>query len=200
MTKPLCFIDTETTGVHPARLPWEIAIIRREPDGTQRETLLQISPVDLSGADPFGLKIGRFYERAAGYGTTTLDTEIHREAHAAEIVERETRGAHLVGAVPNFDTETLDAMLRRHGLIPAWHYHLIDVEALAIGYLHGRDTENPAGAYSDAATELPWDSNAISKACGIEPPAEDERHTAMGDARWAMRLYDAITAPADTVR
>jgi hypothetical protein len=160
----------------PSRCPWEIAIIRREPDGTQRETLLQISPVDLSGADPFGLRIGHFYERAAGYGTTTLATEIHREDHAAEIVERETRGAHLVGAVPNFDAETLDAMLRRHGLI--------DVEALAVGYLSRGAT---------VPIEMPWNSDTLSRACGVEPPSGAERHTAMGDARWAMRLYDAIT-------
>jgi hypothetical protein len=33
----------------------------------------------------------------------------------------------------------------------------------------------------------------LSFAVGVEPPRVGERHTAMGDARWAMRLYDAIT-------
>lgn len=40
---------------------------------------------------------------------------------------------------------------------------------------------------------LPWKSDDLSRACGVEPPTEDERHTALGDARWVMRLYDAIT-------
>jgi hypothetical protein len=32
----------------------------------------------------------------------------------------------------------LDRMLRAHKLIPAWHYHLIDVENLAFGWLAGQ--------------------------------------------------------------
>src|SRR5690606_15714544 len=114
-----------------------------------------------------------------------------------------------VGSVPNFDTETLAAMLRRHRLCPAWHYHLIDVEALAVGYLHGRAVEldrsgeqfsgEPWDAPANEASRLrtytgmPWRSDNLSAAIGVEPPTTDERHTAMGDARWAMRMYDAIT-------
>ena len=48
-------------------------------------------------------------------------------------VERITRGAHLVGAVPTFDAEVLGARMRANGICPSWHYHLIDVEALAVG-------------------------------------------------------------------
>ena len=33
------------------------------------------------------------------------------------------------------DTEVLANRMRAHGICPSWHYHLIDVEALAIGYL-----------------------------------------------------------------
>jgi hypothetical protein len=91
----------------------------------------------------------------------------------------------------------LDRLLRSHGLIPAWHYHLIDVEALAVGYLYGRDREKEAqddlGDWQAMGVPLPWDSDDLSRACGVEPPGEHERHTALGDARWAMRLYDAIT-------
>jgi hypothetical protein len=36
------------------------------------------------------------------------------------------------------------------------------------------------------------DSDALSRACGVEPPTT-ERHTAMGDVRWAIALYDAIS-------
>lgn len=35
----------------------------------------------------------------------------------------------------------------------------------------------------------------LARAVGVEPPT-DERHTAMGDARWAMAVYDAITGGA----
>lgn len=122
LNSPLVFIDTETTGIHPERLPWEIAMIRRDPDSTESTTVIQISPVDLSKADPFGLKVGKFYKRHYDYcpifdlGT---DTIVWDEESASESVESITRGAHLVGAVPSFDAETLDKMLRRYGRIPA---------------------------------------------------------------------------------
>lgn len=190
---PLCFIDTETTGVHPGRRAWEIAIIRRDEKG-QRKLVLQIEDIDLSNADPFGLKVGRFYDRHFLYARTHDTASEHyrlvKEAGAARLVEYYTRGAHLVGAVPSFDAEVFDDMLRRHGLIPAWHYHLIDVEALAVGWLS-------AAAHFERGPRvelgLPWKSDDLSLALGVEPASEEERHTALGDAHWAMRLYDAIT-------
>ena len=178
---PLCFIDTETTGVHPDRRVWEVAAIRRDDDG-QRETSIFVD-VDLSAADPFGLRIGRFYERHPFFGDSS--ETVLTEAAAAHEVERWTRGAHLVGAVPSFDAGCLDPMMRRHRLIPAWHYHLIDVEAMAVGYLAAlRDAFDPAP---------PWKSDDLSRWCDVEPPGDEERHTALGDARWAMRWYDAMT-------
>lgn len=205
MTPPIAFVDTETTGVHPGRRPWEIAIIRREPDGTESTWVGQIGDVDLSQADPFGLRIGRFYERYWRYAHHTKlpnggNAMIKTEEQAAFIVEDLTRGAHLVGAVPNFDSETLDAMLRRHQLIPAWHYHLIDVEALAVGYLSGR-LEAARMEIDQSLTEpalaLPWKSDDLSRACGVNPPSEQDRHTALGDAQWAQRWYDTITGHSD---
>ena len=206
---PLCFIDTETTGVHPDRRVWEVAIIRRDDNG-QREASFFVD-ADLSNADPFGLRVGRFYERHPHYNTSA-EGNIYSEDEAAEFVEEWTRGAHLVGAVPNFDADCLDKMLRRHKLIPAWHYHLIDVEAMAVGHLHGQgwgrcscgaEAAGKIGHPVEAnckkftpAPELPWRSDDLSRACGVEPPADDERHTALGDARWAMRWYDAMTGGA----
>ncbi|HEV2778565.1 MAG TPA: hypothetical protein VGX25_04120 [Actinophytocola sp.] len=199
MTPPIAFVDCETTGVHPGRRPWEIAIIRREPEGHEQTWLAQIEDIDLAEADPFGLRIGGFYERHWRFsrGKTDRDltgTRILSEHSAAAAVEELTRGTHLVGIVPTFDGETFDAMLRRHRLIPAWHYHLIDVEALAVGYLHGRNALVADGRELEAIG-LPWRSDDLSRACGVEPPSEQDRHTALGDALWAQRWYDAITAP-----
>ena len=180
---PLCFIDTETTGVHPDRRVWEVAIIRRD-DGGQREVSFFVD-VDLSGADPFGLKIGGFYERHPFFGNSS--ETVLTEAAAAHEVESWTRGAHLVGAAPAFDAGCLDPMLRRHQLIPAWHYHLIDVEAMAVGWISGRALMGVGNAIGP-----PWKSDVLSLACGVNPPSDGERHTALGDARWAMRWYDAM--------
>lgn len=200
MSAPLVFLDTETTGLHADRRAWEIAMIRRDDGLGDRSVLIQVSDVDLAGAELIGLRIGRFHERheqyVDGWNRSKADRgeslRVLPEAEAARLVEQWTRGAHIVGAVPNFDTETLAAMLRRHRLCPAWHYHLIDVETLALGWLHAWDRQ-PEGF---DASSLPWKSDEISRACGVEPPTEEERHTAMGDAQWAMRLYDQIIGRA----
>ncbi|MBP5930166.1 hypothetical protein F3K39_19045 [Streptomyces sp. LBUM 1479] len=38
---------------------------------------------------------------------------------------------------------------------------------------------------------LPWRAHILSRAVGVEPPAEDAAHTGLGDARWARDVYDA---------
>ncbi|MFF1531468.1 hypothetical protein [Cellulomonas sp. NPDC058312] len=211
---PIVFLDTETTGLHADRRPWEIAMIRREHGQEDRSITIQISDVDLSTAELIGLNIGRFYERHHQYVMPDVarpqDFRAVYEPAAAGYVEAWTRGAHIVGLVPNFDTECLAAMLRRHNLSPAWHYHLIDVETMTVGwlaqarrseeiFLHNATPdlrEHRGTGFVDrytAAMQLPWSSEAMSRWCDVEPPTEEERHTAMGDARWAQRWYDALT-------
>lgn len=210
MTAPLCFVDTETDGVHPDRKVWELALIRRDPDGPAGRLHLFVD-ITLETADPFGLKVGGFYEHhplgqkitgarmwnneTARSGTST--PQLLDEATAAQWVARYTHGTHLVGVVPSFDAECLAAMLRRHGLTPSWHYHLVDVEAMAVGWLNGRASRSLAGATDPRVSQPPpWRSDDVSLMCGVEPPAEEARHTAMGDAEWAMRWYDRLTGGA----
>jgi hypothetical protein len=184
-------LDTETDGVHPGRKPWEIAIVRREPDGTETEWQAFVE-IDLSTADPFGLRVGRFYDRhpfgkalSAPLGDATLAGPTTSAYDAAFRVARMTHGAHIVGAVPNFDTETLDPLLREHGLLPAWHYHLIDIESMAVGFLAGKGQP----------VRPPWKSDELVEALGVRDSTPEERHTAMGDVRSVMRMYDAIVPP-----
>lgn len=204
---PIVFLDTETDGVHPGRKVYEVAMIRRDDTG-QREVQFFVD-IDLSTADPFGLKVGGFYDRhPLGRGLSGLEPMpgavdfksqpdrppvitkgAKSQGVAASRVAQWTHGAHIVGAVPNFDTEVLGNLLRENGLTPAWHYHLVDVETLAVGWLHAQAA--PARPF-----DFPWKSDDLSRMCGVEPPSDDERHTALGDARWAMRLFDAITGGA----
>ena len=88
--------------------------------------------------------------------------------------------------------------MRANGICPSWHYHLIDVEALAVGYLAGRGW--PLDHWGDPGGEtarmfdprnLPWKSDDLSAALGIRI-TDDDRHTALGDARWARAIYDAV--------
>ena len=204
MTK-ICFIDTETTGLDPDRHAiWEVALIT--PDGG--EHVWQF-PVDEMAADPFALNIGRYWER---HWDTDNDVPVLNaiyEAHNAKSRRKNfpdkgrairpdstwarrfrdlTAGYHLAGAVVSFDEERLRRLLHSLGVLHRWHYHLIDVEALAAGYLasmaHGLDNLDPL--------QLPWDSDALSAALGVTVSDED-RHTALGDARWARAIYDAVS-------
>lgn len=185
MTTPrIVFLDTETTSLNRySRRPWEVALIVREDGGTAEtdiEYCWQICDIDLSEADPMSLKIGRFFERHISYAPQNAGGGLSiGEQKVAHLVEQLTRNAILVGAVPSFDEETLAAMLRRHGLCPTWHYHLVDVETLAAGAL---------------GLQPPWNFDKVLARYGLTYK-EAHRHTALGDTRMVRDLYDKIMGP-----
>lgn len=228
MTTKLAFCDTETSGLYPhlGHEVWEVAlVVRTLSDELQGAHAVEVDhhwflPVDRGRADPYALTIGGFYERYPMLDDFAMNvrTGISRpEAFAAEFA-RLTHGAQLVGAVPSFDAERfLAPLLRKHGACPGWHHHLIDVEQLAWGWLHGRmrtlnailDRPTDEIAYMTAefrsdiraelrgieaaikAIGLPFESEELSRACGVDPDRYP-KHTAEGDVRWAMALYDAV--------
>jgi DNA polymerase III epsilon subunit-like protein len=181
----ICFVDTETTSLRHDRRAWEIAVITREPGQPDREMtwFVNAGDLDLGNADVMSLKIGRFHERHPQYRSAERTGAPMRELGVLKEVERAARGAHLIGAVPSFDAEVLGNRMRANGICPSFHYHLIDFEVLIAGYLRGHDRPVP---------ELPWRSDDLSHAIGVEAPGEEDRHTALGDARWAMRVWDAV--------
>lgn len=85
-----------------------------------------------------------------------------------------------------------------------WHYHVIDVEALAAGWL-ARTRKMQAAGYieSEIAVRLnrdpivgiaphpPWNSTELSLAVGVDPNDFD-RHTALGDAKWAKAIFETV--------
>jgi len=186
----IAFVDTETTSLRHDRRAWEIAVILRRPGLDDREFtwLVDVADLDLGNADVKSLQIGGFYDRhpqtRPGHKLRRGGAlNIHPEAEALESVEAATRGAHLVGAVPSFDAEVLAARMRARGVCPSWHYHLIDFETLIVGYLAGLGKPVP---------DRPWRSDDLSRLVGVEPPAGADRHSALGDARWGVRVWDAI--------
>ena len=198
----VAFVDTETTGLDPERNPiWEIAVIIGDgPDAGEHvwQQQLPLNPpstngsdrmfiVDRAGSLPIIADGDRAPRSSANINRWVLDNTRFADDYdhdtalrpddSIERFARLVEGRHLVGAVPSFDEERLRRL-----------YHLIDVEALMVGYLLG----NPEG---DWRLPLPWKSDDLSTALGVTPPDKD-RHTALGDARWAKAIYDTVIKEA----
>ena len=172
---PIVFLDTETLGLELDDPIWELALIRRETDGNEVEHhffVQHVRDVPASLPEAFAIDYETRYDPDAAWDRNELRPVLRHLLRDRP---------HVVGAVPNFDTERIAHQLH----IDGWHYHLIDVENLAVGYLAGQRETVPA---------LPWDSNALSRRLGINPDGF-VRHTALDDARWARAIWDRITTP-----
>lgn len=195
----VAFVDTETTGLDPLFNPiWEIAVIVDEVEHCWRQQTPLMQIVADYDTPPRGPYASQWV-----YDNTRFGDFVHDQTGAltpcdsilkfAEIVD----GRHLVGAVPSFDEERLRLLYREYVEPTAtwypWHYHLIDVEALAVGFLMA--AKDAWAAYEGFELALPWKSDDLSAALGIKPPDEDERHTALADARWAKAIYEQVTGP-----
>lgn len=209
--KPLAFIDTETTGLdvdhHDA---WEIAVIHRRPGHDDAEYLWQIR-VSLAEADPTALDINNYNQRFAvpdGEHVVRVATDDMRADHAVTSGDMMLDlmavldGSVLVGSNPAFDERFLTKLFSGAGVTPAWHYRTVDIATMAAGHLYGQAhaltrQHCDAEAYGriDALLADGWRSYDLSRQMGVEPPAKGEAHTALGDARWARNVYDAITQP-----
>ena len=172
----IVFLDTETLGLDITDPIWEVAAIRREPDGTETRHHWHVGGEfgqPFAPALDFPERFRADFDRRYGFGQA-----VEPRAYVARQLELLFHDRpHIVGAVPNFDTERIARQLGVDG----WHYHLIDIENLAVGYLAGRGTILPP----------PWNSDDLSRAVGIDP-GQFRRHEAMADAEWARAIYDHI--------
>jgi hypothetical protein len=174
----IVFMDTETLGLHPDAPIWEFAAIRRTSDGAETSFHCFIDHYPLPWYDHLPEQFQQDYQaRYHPSEAVTLWTAAHSVVEATE-------DAHIVGAVPSFDTVRLSKLLEgcHAGFDYApWHYHLIDVENLVVGWLAARGK----------LLLPPWKSDELSLAVGVDPEQFD-RHTAMGDVLWVKAQYDAV--------
>lgn len=160
---PLCFIDTETTGLDPeVHQAYEVAWAF---DHGPIERL--VLPHTLEGADPYALKVGHY-----------LDRDIFAETQASKgelsDLRRRLRGVTLVGSNPAFDASFLKKVF---GEAP-WHHRLVNV---AEGGMWVFNWDRPKGLAA-VAEEL--------RALDYEIPEPD--HTAAGDVATTRAVYYAL--------
>lgn len=193
----IAFGDCETTGLDPfLHDPWEIAIVLRVDGGPDEEHVFRIKP-DLTNADPEALRLNRFHERTSAPDWVWDDRET-----AARQLHQLLDGAVLVGSNPAFDAEMLTHLLGRYFDNPRpWHYRTVDVITMAAGSLYGRAAERARhgiAAWFSRITSIlgwPWKSYDVSNLVAVDPPAIEEAHTALPDARWVRDMWDRITVP-----
>lgn len=193
----IAIVDSETTGLDSDRHEiWDLSIITADHSseiGIVNETEhTWMIDCDLSTADPTGLRVGRYYERTKGM----RPADFEHPSDVAEEIAYLLDGRMVIGAVPDFDTRFLTRLLRRHGHVPTWHYHLVDVENLVAGYLAGKAHDDASVDGSRDWTLLeavmpPYKSEDLSRLIGVEPN-DFERHTSMGDCRWVLAQLRAV--------
>lgn len=181
MQQTVAFVDTETLGLDADHQPiWEVGLIL--PSGQEHSWVIERTQRELALAHPIALEMmGDRYTEAVAADTTVTEVEFLHDFCAF------TDRLHLAGAIVSFDEERLRRMAWRSGVEIGWHYHLVDVEALAIGFLARKEME----AYAYDLTP-PWKSEDLSRWVGVDPDDFAPKHSALADARWAKAVYEAV--------
>lgn len=193
---PIVSLDTETLGLAVHHPIWELALIRREPDRAQVEHhwFVQHEAADLGDLpESFRTDYETRYDAHAAIRTRDLAVILR---HLLRPIDGQR--PIFIGSNPSFDAERIGYQIA-DDLPGLWHYRAVDVATLTAGYLYGRAAAR--GIRMDragAARALPWKSDHLAERLGIH--VSPGRHTALGDARWALDLWDVVTGPrADEV-
>ncbi|MDL5205080.1 hypothetical protein [Streptomyces sp. ALI-76-A] len=202
MNALIAFVDCETTHLD-AEIgeAWEVAVILREDEDptTDTEYVWEFA-IDPDLADPESLRIGRWHERRqlparvsqAAFTGSIPAVPMSRD-DAVKAILTILRGTVLVGSNPGFDDRFLRKLLGPGGV--QWHYRPVDIATLVAGSRLGmanvirRFGGRPG---KNDVPELPFSSREMSRFVGVEPPVTGAAHTALGDARWARDVFDAV--------
>ena len=169
---PVVFLDTETTGLDPdTSTILEIAMIRREGDGTESRFHTRIKPTkgELEKAHPKALEIN-------GYAANSQLWESAPPMRiAAPMMANFLSGAKtLCGHNVSFDETMIKASMKRHGVRRKIPYHKIDTVTLAYEHLHRVGLQRMG--LDRIRSFLGWST--------------DGAHTAMKDTEDCKRLFD----------
>jgi DNA polymerase III epsilon subunit-like protein len=173
----LVFVDTECTGLRPDDEIWEFAGLRRFTDGSTSWLHMLVEHDEMRAATGLPEPFRSQYLARRG----SPENRWSRKRAAIAIAEFLGGDAVMVGAVPTFDSLHLTKMLHRYGILAPHRYAVLDVEALAAGYLTG----------TGHTVCVPPNGEQLSRELGIDP-GRYERHTAVGDVKSVSDLYERI--------
>lgn len=206
----LAFCDVETVRLGTEHGPalWECAIILRDNSG-DTTYLWQVRP-NLEHAEARALQTGGYYERCrvadkpAGSGVVLAGPKLPKGRYAtrqARLIATDMAklldGVLIVGANPWFDAGHIGAFLREHEQALAADYHLRDIGSVADGYIAGYNMANGNLRFCGHDVPPPMEGpksgklSDVAAAMGFSP-ADWDPHTALGDARLARALWDAV--------
>jgi DNA polymerase III epsilon subunit-like protein len=180
----LVFLDTECTGLDLDADIWEFAAVRRRTDGSRSQLHLFIahdSAKALRLPEPFRT------DYATRCPTEVADLVPQREA-AIRIAEYIGINAVVIGAVAAFDSQRLAVLFARHRMAPPrWLYTVVDVCALAAGYLRAQGQ----------SVQFPVHVERVSRRLGIDAD-QYARHTALGDVTFVEAIFDRCMEPVES--
>lgn len=167
------FVDTETQGLPPGQLPWEIALIWRGTDvDAWMEDVIHVMDYDPEIMTEQAAAINGFHER---WLRPDPNVRCLTAADTKAFLEFRLAGKMLVGSNPAFDEEAFLNM----GVNPVWQHGKRDLPSMFLG-AYGYDVRNLAG---------------VCDTLGI---VNEAPHTAIGDTRAARDAFEHIML--DTVR
>lgn len=191
MNSRLFSVDLETTGLDERRQEaWEVGIvIPASPGEPERDTdveiLYQFPIRRWAEAEPEALAVGQFHERyvspPAGWAYDPAFKMHVKAIEAARAIADLTAGLHPLGAAVQFDLRFLAELLRAWGQNPQWHHRVLDLGSFAAGVV-GADGPIPTRTLSETLVE------------------NTAAHTALGDARWNLEVYERLLAIQDKQR
>lgn len=175
--KPLCFLDTETTGLKPGyHEVIEIAIVRVDPASGAEDTLYtRIKPQHIDRADPIALRVNGY--QPSEWAEAPTMSEIGNRI--VEFLD----GGILVGHNVAFDEFMIRADLESAGVPGKIPYHKVDTVTLAYEHLAQKGLESLS-------------LDAIRRFLGWET---EGAHRATKDVEDCRRLFDLLTRKLETL-
>lgn len=182
----LMSVDVETTQLAAkAGTVWEVGVVEAKTGAWMWAEF----PVSLIHAEPGALMVSDYYDRASlethegialcAEGSAELKWEqaaIRRIPlkDAWRVFAGVLANATLLGASVHFDAEHLTAELRAYALQPAWSHRVLDLGSF---YAAWKGMDRPA-----------------SSKTMVEDVPNDSQHTALGDAKWNVEVYNLCCA------